>query len=204
MLKITSASSAWVCVQGSAPHTRQELNIEPQLNSVGVGSQGSLLSPHSATARCDAAEGCCQTCSWLQHFIRRVHSEDLGFFKWFSPFQLWPLLFRLWKRKMWVMEGGAIGRMKEVQVKLRFSFCCCLQDKEVQIPRLEYSLCSSLVSGSGTQLGTLLWTQWQTALAWSRGWGLVPAARAPGTAFKGKNEEEREKTQVSLRSLSNE
>lgn len=36
MLKITSASAAWACVQSSAPHSRQELNIEPQFNSVGV------------------------------------------------------------------------------------------------------------------------------------------------------------------------
>lgn len=37
-----------------------------------------------------------------------------------------------------------------------------------------------------------------------RGLGAVLAARVPETAFSGKNQEEREKTQVSLRSPSNE
>lgn len=40
MLKITPASTAWACVQGWAPHTRQELKIETQFNSVGVWEPG--------------------------------------------------------------------------------------------------------------------------------------------------------------------
>lgn len=65
MLKITSAGTAWACVQGSAPHTRQELNIEPQFNSVGVWEPrespvSSLCSSKMWGWQAEPAGGCCQ------------------------------------------------------------------------------------------------------------------------------------------------
>lgn len=61
--------------------------------------------------------------------------------------------------------------------------------------RHQYFPCLSLVSGSDTQLETLLRTQWQTAVGLqSRGLRFGVCCQShPETVFKDKNEEEREK-----------
>lgn len=109
--------------------------------------------------------------------------------------------FQAMKKKDIVRDGEGSSR-KNVQVKLYF-FSAASRIKNSRSQGINIPCALPWCQGSGTQLEAQLWTQWQTALA-SKGWGLVLAARVPETAFNGKNQEEREKTQVPLRSPSNE
>lgn len=101
------------------------------------------------------------------------------------------------------MEGGAVGRMEGVQVKLRFYFLIIIF--LVLSPGLRSPDPKALIFPM-LFLGV---RQWPTAgdpavntvtdsTGLARGWGLVLAARVPETALSGKNQEERKKTQVPL------
>lgn len=137
-LKITPASAAWACVQGSAPHTRQELNIEPEFNSVGVRepreSPGSslcsrqrdvMLAGGQLGAAVRPAHGCrilIRACTSLMCSVRIWDFLNA------LPLFSYGLCFSGYGKARYCEGwGGAVGRMEEVQVKLGF-FWGCLKD----------------------------------------------------------------------------